>query len=158
MFPHLKELNLCGEEKGTIISDFPLFVSPNLKSVSVEVRSHADDAPNSAHLMGYFLSIMQEKDVPLEHLEVAANIPITVISFFSTLPRSSTLRFLRLEGVRVLDADETDWVTDLGLIEALEDLKLVVEEDTRTTREPIITIRAPSAARALGNIYDPLDV
>lgn len=155
IFSHLEDVSLSGDEKGTTLSGLPLFVSPSLRRVSVEVPPGDSNATESADIMESFLSIMQERGHPLQHLSVVAKIPVSVSQFFSTLSRSNTLRVLRLEGIRVLDADETNWVAKLGLIEGLEDLKLVAEEDV-TGRVPPAVLTLPKAPRAKGTVYRSL--
>ncbi|KAH6901977.1 hypothetical protein BKA70DRAFT_1307917 [Coprinopsis sp. MPI-PUGE-AT-0042] len=144
MFPRLESLNLSVDEKGTIASDLPLFVSPRLSNVDIEVNSDKHDAPISAHLVDVFLSMMGEQGAPLEHLSLVAKIPVSISSFFSTLSHSKTLLVLHLEGVQCLDAYETSWVVDLGRLDRLQDLRLVVEEDT-SGRLPLPRFTPPSA-------------
>ncbi|KAH6901979.1 hypothetical protein BKA70DRAFT_1568158 [Coprinopsis sp. MPI-PUGE-AT-0042] len=136
MFPHLLNLVISGEEEGAVVSYLPLFISPTLSLVSIQIDSGESEARISAHLVELFLALTQEKGVPLENFSIVAKIPVSTSSFLSTLSRSNTLRVLNLEGVQSLDTDETDWVTNLGLLEGLEELKIVAEED-RSGRVPL---------------------
>ncbi|KAH6901985.1 hypothetical protein BKA70DRAFT_677856 [Coprinopsis sp. MPI-PUGE-AT-0042] len=150
IFPHLRSLTLSDNEVrgrgGTVVSGLPLFVSPNLFRVSIQIQSNKEDATISAHLLQSFLLMVQVKGVPLKHLSLQAKIPVCISSFFSSLAHANTLRTLHLEGVRCLDADNTSWITDLGLLESLEELKLIAEEDM-SNRRPSEASRPPSLNR-----------
>ncbi|KAH6901972.1 hypothetical protein BKA70DRAFT_677679 [Coprinopsis sp. MPI-PUGE-AT-0042] len=145
MFPHLLNLDVSGDEDGTVVSDLPLFVSPALSLVSIQIKSGERDARTSTHIMESFLVLAQEKEVPLEKLFMVAKIPVSISTFFSTLSRSNTLRILHLEGIRCLDADEPSCFTNLGLLEGLEELRLVAEED-KSNRVPVEAFRTPNGA------------
>ncbi|KAH6901971.1 hypothetical protein BKA70DRAFT_1435569 [Coprinopsis sp. MPI-PUGE-AT-0042] len=131
MFPNLRSLTLSGDEGGATgtVSHLPLFVSQNLSQVHIQVNSAEKDADVSARLVESFLFMLQEKSAPLKDLSLMAKIPVSIFSFFSTLSHSNTLRILCLEGIRCLDADETNWVTNLGLLKGLEEFRLIAEED-----------------------------
>jgi hypothetical protein len=146
MFPNLRILTVSGQEGGAIASDLPFFVSPALGHVTIQVDSGNSDAPVSARLVASFLSLMKEKDVPLKHLSLAAKIPVNASPFFSTLSQANTLRFLRLEGIRCLSDDDADWLTNLGLLDGLEELQLVAEED-RSGRPPVRAYSAPKGIK-----------
>ncbi|KAH6901981.1 hypothetical protein BKA70DRAFT_1405312 [Coprinopsis sp. MPI-PUGE-AT-0042] len=155
IFPHLRTLTLSGNEDGTVVSDLPLFVSPTLCHVSLQIDSGRRDAYNSAHFVQSFLFRVQEQGVPLEHLSLEAKIPISISSLFSTLSCSKTLPTLHLEGVRCLDADEINWVTELGLLEGLEEFKLVAEEDG-SGRVPVQAFRPPHVLNETDAMLIPL--
>jgi hypothetical protein len=136
MFPNLRRLTAAFDEGESIASELPFFKSPALRCVTIQVQSYNADALVSAQLVASFLSIMKEKCVPLTHLSLIARIPVSVLPLFSVLSQSKTLRFIRLEGIRCLDDDDADWVTNLGLLDALEELKIVAERD-RSNRLPV---------------------
>ncbi|KAH6901975.1 hypothetical protein BKA70DRAFT_1307914 [Coprinopsis sp. MPI-PUGE-AT-0042] len=143
IFPNLRRLTVSGNEGGTVVSDLPLFVSATLSHVSIKIDSKAKDASIASHLVDWFLFMMQEQGIPLKNLSLMAKIPV-ISPLFYTLSRYITLRVLCLEGIRCLDADETSWSTDLGLLQGLEELRLVAEEE-ESHRTPLQAPRATSA-------------
>ncbi|KAH6901983.1 hypothetical protein BKA70DRAFT_1568161 [Coprinopsis sp. MPI-PUGE-AT-0042] len=146
IFPHLRRLDLSVSEGGAVVSDLPFFLSPTLHHVAIDIDSAANrDADTSIPFVQSFLFMTQEQGIPLDHLSLLAKIPVHISSFssfFSTLSGCKDLRTLHLERVRCLDADETRWISDLGLLKGLEELRLVAEDNTSIS---VRALRPPSA-------------